>query len=46
MRGYPGLGHNDLVAQAGKALADEIASWAKELAPLPPAGVYRSRRNQ
>ncbi len=42
MRVYPGLGHNDLVPRAGKALADEIASWAKELGPPPPPDGYRS----
>lgn len=46
MRVYLGLGHNDLVPQAGKDLADEIARWAKELALPPPADAYRSRGNQ
>ncbi len=46
MRVYPGLGHSDLVPQAGKGFADEIASWAKEVGPARPAGGYRSHRNQ
>ena len=37
MQVYPGLGHNDLVPRAGRALADEVAAWAKELGPPPPA---------
>lgn len=35
MRTMPGVGHNDLVALAGTAFAEEIASWARE---LPAAG--------
>ena len=38
IRVYPGLGHNDLVAQAGQSLAGEIASWASGLGPPPAAG--------
>jgi len=46
MRVYPGLGHNDLVAQGGKDLAGEIASWASGLGPPPAAGSYSFGGNQ
>ena len=31
IRVFPGLGHNDLVARAGREYADEIANWATTL---------------
>jgi uncharacterized protein len=31
MQVFPGVGHNDLIALAGAAYAQEIASWAKQL---------------
>jgi fermentation-respiration switch protein FrsA (DUF1100 family) len=31
IRVFAGLGHNDLVARAGREYADEIANWAKSL---------------
>lgn len=38
MRVFPGLGHNDLVALAGRAYAEAVASWAAGLASPPPKG--------
>lgn len=38
MRVFPGLGHNDLVALAGRAYAEAVASWAAGLPSPPPKG--------
>jgi fermentation-respiration switch protein FrsA (DUF1100 family) len=33
LRIAPGVGHNDIVSLAGATLAEEIATWARPLAP-------------
>jgi uncharacterized protein len=38
---FAGLGHNDLVAGAGRELAAVIAGWAAELAAQPPSSGTR-----